>query len=507
MLMQRVFFLVVLGSALAAALAGNGLVHAADAKKPDDPTAAEWSLPNERLKMSFKDEIPMVFVNRGQNAKAWDALPAYFNDAEETAVDPKTGQAVTRRIVKVKVPLGLTQNPPIPAENLMTLQKWALGKKLYFDTLLSSDGTVSCASCHAPSKGYTDQSPVSTGIKSLKGGMSAPTVINSAYNAFQFWDGRAASLEDQAQGPVQNAVEMFDGDGHAWNHAIRRIRQKPDYAGKFEAVFGHQATRDAVAKAIATYERTVLNGNSIHDRAELAMRKRVEGDDDAKPVLLPVDYETALKDALARKDQTALKALGLDLSKDADRVGGIARCINQGRELFSGKARCNACHVGINFTDNAFHNLGVGVKDGVLPKDVLGRFAAVPTGHKNPEQTGAFKTPGLRGLMGTGPYLHDGSEKTLEAVVDFYDRGGNANEFLDIRMRDYEAEKAFELARINKTEYKGPEVKVFGDGQKPIAPLKLNLTADEKAALVLFMKALDGDPIDPVVADKTVMPK
>ncbi len=109
----------------------------------------------------------------------------------------------------------------------------------------------------------------------------------------------------------------------------------------------------------------------------------------------------------------------------------MAQSLNDGRALFFGKARCNSCHVGDNFTDNQFHNLGVGVKDGQLPADTLGRFATLPTGHKNPELIGAFKTPTLRHLLGTAPYMHNGSERTLEEVVEFYDRGGNANEFLD----------------------------------------------------------------------------
>jgi len=250
----------------------------------------------------------------------------------------------------------------------------------------------------------------------------------------------------------------------------------------------------------------VLSGNSIHDRAELAMRQRAEDEGTGKFEFKAKDFETVLKAAFDARDAAALTALGLDAEKDAAKVPAVAKSLNNGRALFFGKARCNSCHVGDNFTDYQFHNLGVGVKDGQLPADTLGRFAILPTGHKNPELIGAFKTPTLRHLLGTAPYMHNGSERTLEEVVEFYDRGGNAHEFLDPKMRDYEAEKAYELNRLQKTPYQGPEVKLFGKDQRPIVPLKLNLTPQEKHDLVLFLRALQGDPADPIVADRHKMP-
>jgi cytochrome c peroxidase len=490
--------------ALAAAEASRAVADKAVVDKIHPPAANhEWQLPVESWKVAFKDNQPITFINRGQDAPAWDALKTFWNPVTEEAFDPKTGTKVQRRAVKIRVPLGLNANPPVPVENPMTVAKWKLGKQLYFDPILSSDGTVACATCHDPRKGFTDRSPVSTGIRGKKGGMSAPTVFNSAYNFLQFWDGRAASLEDQAQGPVQNDVEMFDGAGTAWEKAVQRMKAKAEYVKQFKLVFGTGPTRDGAAKAIATYERTVLSGNSIQDRAEWAMRKRVDAEETGKYEYKAADYESVLKAAFAAKDKEALTALKLDPVKDQARIPATAKALVNGRTLFFNKARCSSCHVGDNFTDNTFHNLGVGIKDSKVPLTALGRYGAAPTGHKNPEFTGAFKTSGLRHLLGTAPYMHDGSEKTLEEVVEFYEKGGNANEYLDVRMRNEEAERNWYRAQATGKPYKGPEVKVF-DG-KAIVPLKLNLTKEEKADLVLFLRALQGDPADPIVADPKKM--
>ncbi len=466
----------------------------------------EWQLPNERVMLPFKLQQPITFVNRTEQAAEWDKLPAFWNVTTETAPEPRTGKVVVRKIVKIKVPLGLTQSPPVPAENPLTVARWLLGKRLFFDPVLSSNNTVSCASCHDPRHAYTDAARVSSGINGLKGSVSAPSVLNAAFNKFQFWDGRASSLEEQAQGPVQNPVEMFDGHGNAWQQAVARVRRKGDYRQRFLEAFGTEPTRDAIAKAIACYERTVLSGNAIHDRADRAMQVRVTEEESTKYVIEPKDYEKVLKEAFRRKDPSALRALDLEPLKDLGKVPAVARQLSNGRTLFFGKARCSTCHAGDTFTDHQFHNLGVGVKDGQILPGNEGRFARLPTGHKNPVLLGAFKTPSLRGLLHSAPYMHDGSETTLEKVVEFYDRGGNANEFLDGTMRDAEAEKAYDLARESKKPYKGPAVQVFGKEQKPVVPLRLNLTPQEKKDLVLFLKALQGDPIDSIVADKDRMP-
>lgn len=473
--------------AFATALVSSGPARANPPTKPGLPgltEPADYLLPNESLMLPFESQIPMTFVTRNQ--PEWAGLTAFFTRVPEPAVNPATGEKVTRTAVKIKLPLGLTTAPPVPLENPMTVAKWNLGKKLYFDPILSTSGAVSCATCHHPAKGFTDQRKASTGIGGAVGGINSPTVLNAGYNRLQFWDGRALSLEDQSQGPVGNSKEMFGGKADPWEEAVLRLRSSPEYVKAFATVFGHAPTRDAAAKAIATYERTVLSGNSLHDRAEAAMRKRVTDEESGKFELAPADYDGVLKAAGA-----------------AAPAGATGRRLFNGRTLFFGKARCSNCHTGETFSDGGFHNLGVGAdKDGDMPYAEFGRFAQLRTGHKDTELVGAFKTPGLRGLVASHPYMHSGEEITLEDVVEFYDRGGNANPYLSDKMRDTAAEAAYLRARAGG-QPTDPAVKTFGPSKKPIIPFKLNLTAGEKADLVMFLKSLDGDPVDPAVADPT----
>ena len=326
-------------------------------------------------------------------ALAFVAPAAVASAADTAAAEAPAAEAPT-------VPLGLDPDVlTIPEDNPFTQAKADLGKLLYFDGRLSSDGTISCASCHDPNAGFADPNPTSTGVDGGKGNRNSPTVINTAYNYFQFWDGRSPSLEDQAKGPIENPVEM--ANTHAG--AVANIAAVASYAPLFTKAFGDsEVTIDRIAKAIATYERTVLSGNSAWD-------KMIDGDADA-------------------------------MSESAKR--GLA--------LFEGKANCTRCHVGFNLTDGLFHNLGVGM-DADEPD--LGRF--VVTGED--KDRGAFKTPTLRDISRTAPYMHDGSVKTLEEVVELYVRGGEANEWLDAKM------------------------------------VPLELTDQDKADLVAFMRALDGD--------------
>ncbi len=467
---------------------------------PAEP--ADYQLPNEALMTPFKDRVPVLFVTRNQ--PGWATLKEFWNDATEESVDPATGEKVTRKAVKIKVPFGLTTAPPVPTENPITLEKWVLGKKLYYDPILSSDAMVSCASCHGPNKGFSDAKRTSTGIGGKIGPINSPTVFNTAYNRFQFWDGRGSSLEDQSQGPVGNSSEMFGGKEDPWVEAVMRLRKSPEYVKAFQNVFGHGPTRDAAAKAIATYERTVLLGDSLADRAEAIMRQRVIDEESGKFELKSQDYTNALKAEFAANG-SALADLGLTAA-DAGKVDELGKRLLDGRTLFFNKARCSNCHTGDTYTDHGFHNLGVGAtKEGELPLGEFGRFASLPTGHKDLALVGAFKTPGVRGLLQSGPYMHSGDEKTLEEVVEFYDRGGNVNPYLSEKMRDTAAEAAYIKARAEGKPVPS-DVKTYGPSKKPIIPLKLNLTAQEKADLVLFLKALNGYPLAPIVADPEKFP-
>ena len=260
-----------------------------------------------------------------------------------------------------------------PDDNPPSAAKIALGKQLYFDPRLSKDNTISCASCHDPKKGWSNDDAFATGVGGARGGRSAPTVINTAYSRLQFWDGRAADLEEQALGPIQNPIEM----AMTLEEVLVRLNQIDGYRTQFKDVFGTaKPTSEGIAKAIAAYERTVLSGDAPYDRYKA-------GD------------ESALSDAAKR-----------------------------GMKVFFGKAQCSACHVGPNFSDNGFHNVGVG-----MDKDEpdVGRFAVTELlGDR-----GSFKTPTLREIARTAPYMHDGSLKTLEDVVEHYRKGGVPNPQLD----------------------------------------------------------------------------
>ena len=307
-------------------------------------------------------------------------------------------------VVEPKVPLGL---PPVfwPEDNPYTAEKSELGKLLYFDKRLSSDGTVACATCHEPEKGFTDGAPVSTGINAQKGGRSAPTVINRAYSTLQFWDGRASSLEAQAVGPIANPIEMTNEKTEKAAHdaTIDRLKAVPGYIARFEKVFGTgDFTIDHVGMAIATFERTVLSGNAPFDRYQA-------GD------------EAAMTESQVR-----------------------------GMNIFFNKTACDSCHIGFNFTDGSYENVGIGMDK---PDPDLGRFLVT----KREDEKGAFKTPTLREIEHTGPYMHDGRFETLEEVVEHYNKGGIKNPYRDQRI-------------------------------KP-----LNLSAGEKQDLVAFLKSLSGE--------------
>jgi cytochrome c peroxidase len=350
----------------------------------------------------------------------------------------------------IKILLGLLVNtscfadknlglPPltIPTDNPQTAEKIKLGQLLFNDKRLSADGSVSCASCHRSDTAFTDGLPVSKGIKQQLGTRNAPTVINSAYYETQFLDGRESSLEAQAKGPLVNPVE------HGLTHlgqVVDIVNQDAAYREQFQQVFNVQPddiTIEHIAKAIASFERTLVEGDSPFDRYYFD------------------------------KDQSAL-------SESAAR----------GSRIFRRKGNCMTCHeISWNnalFTDNRFYNVGVGFErlEPVLTeltsainqqqavnisgltdaqRSELGRFAVT----RIPADLGRFKTPTLRNVAVTAPYMHDGSLKTLEEVVEHYDKGGISNAYID--------------------------PKIF----------PLHLTAQEKTDLVAFLKSLTSAEREP----------
>ena len=275
------------------------------------------------------------------------------------------------------LPLGLQEQATyIPPDNPLTADKIQLGKQLYFDKRLSADGTVACATCHAPDKGFSDGRSTSRGIKGQVGGRNAPVTINRLFSKEQFWDGRADSLEDQALGPVQNPIEM----GQTLEGMVASLKKLKGYREQFKKAFGTNVTKEGVAKAIASFERTLLCGNSAFDK-----------------------FEAGDKMALSQSAQ-------------------------RGLTLFREKAKCVTCHTGFNFTDEGYHNIGVGMDK---PNPDLGRYNVT----KTEQDKGAFKTPTLRNITTSAPYFHDGSTKTLEEVIEFYDRGGIINPHLSKEIR------------------------------------------------------------------------
>jgi len=277
---------------------------------------------------------------------------------------------------KLSLPLGLEEGSlVIPEDNPLTQKKVELGKLLFFDKRLSANNTIACASCHMPALAFTDGQPVSTGIHRQQGGRSAPTAVNRSFSSKQFWDGRAATLEDQSVGPFANLIEH----GFA-NHdeLVAKINSIAGYHPLFEQAFGPiSITVELIGKAIASFQRTLLSGNSAYD-------------------------------------QFGLGGNEVALSSNAQ----------NGFRIFVGKGQCLRCHFGFNFTDERFHNLGV---DWDTDHIDVGRYGVT----KAPKDLGAFKTPTLREIARTAPYMHDGRFATLQQVVEFYNQGGIPNPHLD----------------------------------------------------------------------------
>lgn len=296
---------------------------------------------------------------------------------------------------------GLDLHMPVPVGAATGPEAVALGRLLFFERTLSRDSTVACASCHRPGHAFADDRRVSVGVFGRHGTRNVPTILNRGWGKSFFWDGRIETLERQVLQPILAPAEM----DMSVEEAVGRLAADPSYAKRFRDVFGEKVDAGTLAAALTAYVRSIRAGDSRFDR-------EMEG-------------ETVLNDVERR-----------------------------GLELFQGRARCARCHRGALLTDEEFHNTGVAWRNGV-PAD-SGR--ALVTGRH--EDVGAFKTPTLRQIEHTAPYMHDGSIATLEEVVDFYSDGGHANPYLDPLIR----------------------------------PLELD--EDEKAALVAFLKALGGRVVE-----------
>jgi len=264
---------------------------------------------------------------------------------------------------------------PAPADNKVTPERVELGRALFFDPRLSGSNWISCATCHNPALGWSDGLPTAIGHGMKVLGRATPTILNTAYQRKQMWDGRFRSLEEQALGPIQAPGEMAGGD---MKEVAAEIQAFPAYVAMFDKAYpGEGVNKDTIAKAIASFERTVVSTEAPFDRW-------IKGDKNA-----------------------------------------ISASAKRGFDLFEGKANCNACHMGFDFMDDGFHNIGLkGNQD-------VGRFAKVPL----PVMKGAFKTPTLRDVTLTAPYMHNGTYKTLEEVVEHYNRGGDDKASLDPNMK------------------------------------------------------------------------
>jgi cytochrome c peroxidase len=305
-------------------------------------------------------------------------------------------------IAALTIPLGLDLYMPVPEDNPITVENIELGRRLFADRRLSRDGLIACTSCHDPARAFSTPDAVSPGVFGRRGRRNSPALINRGWGKSFFWDGRVATLEEQVLKPIEDPNEMD--------------------LPVADAARGVGLTPVELSRALATYVRSIMSGNSPYDR-----------------------YVNGERNALSPEQQVGL-------------------------QIFRGRGNCTACHVGPNFTDERFHNTGIAWASEAGPAAgwptdarsaragqggrLLDEGRAAITGKA--EDGGAFKTPTLREIARTAPYMHDGSLATLEDVVDFYDRGGGANPNLD----------------------------------RELQPRRF--TADEKRALVTFLDSLSG---------------
>lgn len=287
-------------------------------------------------------------------------LPVSQEEEAESgeAINPEALLAALKNHVPIE-PIG---EIPIPEDNPTTEKKVELGQSLFFDPRLSGNNKVSCATCHDPNLGYGDGKPTFEAYNGGHGKRNSPTVINSGYYTTNFWDGRAATLEEQALGPIENPNEM----NQKVDELVEELKAIEGYEELFKEVFADGITEQNIAKALAAFERLIVVKDTPYDQ-----------------------FLQGKTDALTQQEL-------------------------RGLDLFTGKAFCVTCHNGPNLSDNSFYNVGLNTED-------EGRFAI--TG--DDRDLGRIRTPGLYGITHTAPYMHNGSIATLEEVIEYYDRGGD----------------------------------------------------------------------------------
>ena len=318
--------------------------------------------------------VPLAF--------AFEGLPPRLRSSAETSATRPAAIPIGKTIT-ITPPLGL---PPVtyPGDNPPTAETIFLGRKLFFDPILSRDNTVSCASCHDPEAAFSDPRRYSPGVGDQVGNRQAMTVLNAAYHLTQFWDGRSRTLEEQAEGPIQNPIEMAS----SLIAVERKLAAHAEYPSLFAKAFGPgRITYEMVTKSIASYERTLLSGNSPFDRYYYG------------------------------KDKTAMSASairGMEFFMDRTLVG----------------PNCVSCHRieedHATFTEPRFHNTGVAWDDAKGQFQDPGRVSVTGV----TKDSGSFKVVTVRNIAITAPYMHDGSMKTLEEIVDFYLEGGRHNPYI-----------------------------------------------------------------------------
>jgi cytochrome c peroxidase len=439
-------------------------------EEKDDAELRRLSWTEQRARL----DMPIVFV--AEKSAEWPGLNGFWNAMSYPAgmATAHLGQSplgtvaalvLTDQPIKIKVPRGLPDpTPNIPAANPPTFGKWRLGKMLFFKPLLKAgDAVYSCSSCHDPRHGFAEDKLYPEGGK-----YNTLSLLNVAYNRRQFWDGRVETLEEtlvrsfEDERPVsaeksrQRALEQ-----HNWGGFVRELAADQRLGDEFKLVFGvNQPTQNSAAQALATYLRTLLSGDSLHDQADAVRRQQ-------NAETLSAEHFRAVL-----KDEAAAGVLRDRLDSKMPTREEMPTLLHSGHELFHGKAGCVACHRGPLFSDHDYHNIGYEGDEGAPAVGVeTGRSVHVPVGLKEWRLIGAFRTPSLRNLNRTAPYFHNGSQATLRDVIEFYNGG--------VRF-------SFHLAAALK------------DADVPGWPRRLNLTDEEKSALVIYLRSLQGGPVDAV---------